>query len=454
MARLNPRAYQILQGEIEKLTGNDPMKILEKQLVLEQLQNLRIQEGNPASLAELKKIVITTYPQFSQGVLQEAAKANHSSSNSSNSSQGFANLFNFTQLIFLMMAAGLGVTGLVALVNLPYPMIRRPVAKVAPILLLPSYMSMDRNYREAIAYVEQADQLINNSTSTADIELGASKVKQAQANLDKLPVWFLGYEPQIYCRFSNCTWRFTYDEFESARKLIGRMEAQIFQEQNAQNQLVNAEVALTAAQQQYATANAKEKQQAIAAWQSAIDLMEQIYPNTLAAKIAEPKLTAAQRDFEKISGFSATFERSSNLIEAAKAFGMQAAIMSQNPPHSAAKWEQVAQLWEKAMDQLEQVRVDEPTYPEAQQKLAEYQANLAAVKIRIDAEKQSVNAMKRAKDLIAQWQRLNTENNSYSQGAIASILQQIINELQSIPAGTTVSKEAQELLKYAQEAKR
>jgi hypothetical protein len=451
MARMNASAYQILQAEIDKLTGKYPMKILDKQLVLEDLQNLRIQDGKPASLAELKKIVITTYPQFSQGVLQEAAKANQSSSTGANLSTNFGNLIKF---IFLMMAAGLGVTGLVALANLPYPIIRRPVAKVAPILLLPSYMSMDRNYREAIAYVEQADQLINKSTSAADIELGASKVKQAQANLDQLPVWFLGYNPQMYCRFFSCSWGFTYDEFQSARKLIGRMEAQVFQEQNAQNQLVDAEVALTAAQQQYATANAKEKQQAIAAWQSEIDLMEQIYPNTLAAKIAKPKLTAAKRDFEKIYGLSTTFERSSNLIEAAKAFGMQAAILSQNPPHPAAQWEQVAQFWEQAMDQLRQVRVDEPTYPEAQQKLAEYQANLAAVKIRIDAEEKSVTAMKRAKDLIAQWQRLNTENSSYSQGAIASTLQQIINELESIPAGTTVSKEAQELLKYAQEAKK
>ncbi len=263
MARLNASAYQILQAEIEKLTGKDPMKILEKQLVLEELQNLRIQEGKPADLAELRKIVITTYPQFSQNVLQEAAKANQSSSTEANLSTNFGNLIKF---IFLMMAAGLGVTGLVALANLPYPMIRRPVAKVAPILLLPSYMSMDRNYREAIAYTEQADQLINNSTSAADIELGASKVKQAQANLDRLPVWFLGYEPQMYCRFFSCTWGFTYDEFEAARKLIGRMEAQIFQEQSALNQLVDAEAALTAAQQQYATANAKEKQQAIAAW--------------------------------------------------------------------------------------------------------------------------------------------------------------------------------------------
>ncbi|MFQ4141339.1 hypothetical protein [Chlorogloeopsis sp. ULAP02] len=70
------------------------------------------------------------------------------------------------------------VTGSVWVVNLPYPMIRWPVAKTAPILLLPSFISMDRNYRGTVNYVEQADQLINKATSQADIEYGADKVKE------------------------------------------------------------------------------------------------------------------------------------------------------------------------------------------------------------------------------------------------------------------------------------
>ncbi len=48
MARLNASAYQILPAEIDKLNSKYPMKILDKQLVLEELQNLRIQEGKPA----------------------------------------------------------------------------------------------------------------------------------------------------------------------------------------------------------------------------------------------------------------------------------------------------------------------------------------------------------------------------------------------------------------------
>jgi hypothetical protein len=304
MVRINERAYQILRQEIENLTGTDPMSQLEKELVLEQLQNLRMQEGSPASLAELKQVVIGTYPKFSQTVLKSAAKANQQSSKSKSKSKNSqsaghrGNLLQVPKFLIPIMVMGVGTISLISLVNLPYPMIRKPVAKFAPILLLPSYMSMDRNYREAIAHVEQADQLINNATSAEDIEFGASKVKQAQENLDRLPVWFLGYQPQMYCSFFGCSWKFTYDEFEAARKLIGRMEAQIFQEQNAQTKLMAAEQGLTEAKQQYEIAtNGVEKKQAISAWQGAIDQMQEIAPDTLAAKMAAPKLTACSKRF-------------------------------------------------------------------------------------------------------------------------------------------------------------
>ena len=89
--------------------------------------------------------------------------------------------------------------GILWVVNLPYPMIRQPVAQAAPLLLLPSFMSMDRHYRGAIDSLEQADQLISKATSSADIERGGEKVKEAKKHLENLPVWFLGYYPQRYC---------------------------------------------------------------------------------------------------------------------------------------------------------------------------------------------------------------------------------------------------------------
>ena len=179
--------------------------------------------------------------------------------------------------------------------------------------------------------------------------------------------------------------------------------------------------------------------------------MEQIFPETLAAKIANPKLTAAQRDLKQIAGSSASSKRTNNLIEAAKAFGMQAAILSQNPPHSATQWEQVAKLWESAIGQLKQVKVDDASYAEAQGKLAEYQSNLGIVKIRISSEKESAIALKNAKQLIAQWQSLSTAENQ-NKSEMARTLQLIVNELEIIKGGTTAFAEAQDLLKYAKDA--
>jgi hypothetical protein len=74
--------------------------------------------------------------------------------------------------------------GILWVVNLPYPMIRQPVAQAAPLLLLPSFMSMDRHYRGAIDSLEQADQLISKATSTADIERGGEKVKEAKKQIN------------------------------------------------------------------------------------------------------------------------------------------------------------------------------------------------------------------------------------------------------------------------------
>jgi hypothetical protein len=69
-----------------------------------------------------------------------------------------------SKIIWTAILLGIPV-GVVWLANLPYPVIRRPVAGTAPILLLPSYMSVEANYRQAIASVEQAEQLIENATS-------------------------------------------------------------------------------------------------------------------------------------------------------------------------------------------------------------------------------------------------------------------------------------------------
>ena len=278
------------------------------------------------------------------------------------------------------------------------------MARTAPLLLLPSYLSMDRNYRGAITSIEQGDQLVNKATSAADFELGAQKLKKAQSHLDALPVWFLGYYPQRYCNLFSCTWQFTLDEFESARKRVGRMEAKVYQEQNAQTLLTEGTAAVNKAKQQYQQAqDAAEKQEAIAAWQGGMDLLNQIPSQTLAGRMSQ---TAYRRDFQQVSSQATASQRSYSLIAAAKQFGWTAANAAQNPPHTAAQWQEIAILWQQAIDRLKQFSLADPAYVDAQQKLAQDRQNLGVARTRRQAELESVRALRRAKDLISQWQTL------------------------------------------------
>ena len=143
--------------------------------------------------------------------------------------------------------------------------------------------------------MEQADQLVNSATRSYDLTLGEVKVIEAQKHLDNLPVWFLGYWPQYTFWFG---WQFTLDEFKSARANIGRMEAKVFQEKNAQTQLQQGEQTLNKAHQQYQQGQtAVDRETVIASVQAAIDQLEQVPSKTLAGRTAQTKLTSCQARF-------------------------------------------------------------------------------------------------------------------------------------------------------------
>jgi soluble cytochrome b562 len=306
---------------------------------------------------------------------------------------------------------------------------------------------MDHNYRGAIAHVEQADQLVRNATSPADIELGAQKVQLAQKNLDALPVWFLGYEPQMYCTFTRCVWYFTFDEYKAARAQVGRMEAIVFQEENALTQLNQAESNLTTAKEQFSqSTTATQQQQAVGAWQAALDQLQQLPPQTLAGRTAQTKLTAYQRDFQGLVGKITGSNRTLTLIEAAKQFGNQAAEAAQNPPHSAAKWQTIEELWQEAIQRLEMVPDDGVDYLEAQKLLATYETNLREIRLRRQAEQEAVQLLD---EVQGQVQQLQKNASSWQQERIISELEGISYKLNKIQPGTMAYNQAQALLAFA-----
>lgn len=427
---LNNHAFELLKAEVLRCCGEDFASQVQKEIALKRLEKLRSQSGAPLTLEELRGTVSDLFPNFSERVLKAAAAANRPSK-----------FWGQLQVATIAIAT---VAGSVWFLNLPYPMIRFPVSRVAPIVLLPSFMSMDSNYRQAIALVEQSDQLVNQATSAADFELGATKVKKAQSHLDALPVWFLGYYPQAYCAWSQCTWRFTLDEFEQARKQIARMDAKLFQEKNAQTQLGQAEQSLGGAKQQYQESpNLAEKQTAIAQWQQAIDTLEQIPRETLAGRMAQTKLAAYERDFQQVVGFTAGNVRSGNLIQAAKAFATVAQAPPLNTPRSVAEWEKAQGTWQDAIVRLEEIKDGDPDFLEAQTLLAGYKDSLRTAKVRQTQEQTAVEAFEEAQQL---QQQLVKNATSKDLNQISSEMQAIESKLAKIDRGTTVYSQAQTLL--------
>lgn len=352
---------------------------------------------------------------------------------------------------FIWIGVLVGVpVGVLWIVNLPYPPIRYPVARTAPILLLPSYISIDNNYRRATAAVEQAKQFIDNTTSAADLDLGEQNVKEAQTLLDALPIDFLN-------TFSNSRYwwynlRFSTSSFNTARTEVARLQAKVIQEKNAQMVLFNAEQALNTAKQRYQQATTTlDKQIAIADWRSALDQFVQIPGQTLAGQTAQQKRQAYQRDFQTTVGLAAGNERASIIIESAKQFGEKAAQASQNPPHAVAEWQRVEVLWQEAIQRLEQISVTDQTgYPEAQKLLAIYQVNVEQIKVRRQSEADSAIAFRQAQqDIENLLASIPNDGSSTNTNQIISRLQGIINELERVENGTTVYLEAQNLLLFA-----
>lgn len=497
MYRLNKAAFDILVAELQECSGNDEISKMERQMVVvKRWEKMRLEKGNPANLEELKESVRDIFVQFSDKALKEAHKANQPPS-------FFSKLWATS--IFCGTTGGI-LFSIMWVVNLPFPMIRRPVAEKAPLLLLPSYIQMDSSYRQAISSLEQADQLINKATSAEDIQKGAEKAKEAQKHLDNLPVWFLGYSPQLYCNLFTCNWKFTLDEFEEARRRVAKIEAVAFQDKNALVPFKSAEEAFTKAKQQYDTAsNTQDREKAIGAMQSAIDQLEQIPNQTLAGDEAKKRLKINKRDLENsriASNIAAAQEfdlqaekiklqqpkssvelwqqavnrlnqipvenpryleaqrlmamyqgklkstndpRSGNLLEGAKQFAFAAAKASQNPPHTATEWQEIANLWGKAIEQLHLVRTDEAGYIEAQKMLATYHSNLGTIKNRLLMEKESQILLKQANNKIENL----IASAPKEKNILKAELQGIINILQNIQPGTTAYKESQQLLANA-----
>ena len=431
---LNKRAYKIIAAEIARAAAKDKIAgEMSQKIALKRLKQLNKNKGKPVNEAQIQSLIGDLFPDFNSKVIKKAVRANRPPT-----------AFWWIPKIVLGLSA---LTGLVWLLNLPYPMIRRPVAKTAPIILLPSYLRMDHNYRQAISKVEQADQLVNRATSLEDLQLGQEKVDQAQKHLDALPVWFLGYEPRMYRTWLNFGWKFTFDEFKTARAKVGRMNAKIFQEINAYAKLEQARSEIKQAKVNYQQAkDTTAKQKSVSAWQAGIDQLNELPANTLAREQAKTAYKVYIRDFQQVSGFVIGNDRTNRVIAVAQQFHSKAIASCNYSSNSASRWQECANLLSKAIFILQKVLIEDPGYLETQSLLASYEAELSEIHIRLQEEFSSEKAYDFAQQMII---NLPKSIDQYNREQTARDILSIINQLEKVKSGTTVYDDAVTMINFA-----
>lgn len=156
-----------------------------------------------------------------------------------------------------------------------------------------------------------------------------------------------------------------------------------------------------------------------------------------------PRYQEAQDLSQNLSTLSATLNQAVTALQKASV----AAQTSQYPSHTVQQWQVIQTLWQEAITLLEAVPHNSVLAPLAQQKLPGYRASLKSVNQQLNAEQQAAKKLTKA---------LETARNATTrQGAaqslqnwqqVQSMWQVAVNELASIPKGSTVYKEAQQLL--------
>lgn len=195
----------------------------------------------------------------------------------------------------VILVTGGILTTVVFIANLPLPFIRQGVERTVPILLLPSYLSWDYNYRQAMPMVEEANQLINAPTTFADLDRAESILARARGHVDALPVIFPSHTRH---RYYYPWYRVSYDQFEQLRRSTGQMEAKLFQEQQNRILLSQAEADVKAAKEQFVQALSSQQQRAsLSQWATALNTLKQISPHTLAGQLARTKLELLNTEF-------------------------------------------------------------------------------------------------------------------------------------------------------------
>lgn len=393
-------------------------------------QGGQIAPPKPKSLADLEAEVLAELD--SQGVVQV-----HSTRDLPAKKK--ANWLKRTLITGIVMAIPVAI---VAVANLPVAFIRQGVAQNAPVLLIPTYLALEQNFKNGIIALEEARQLIDKPTSIQDIERGHTKLQEAKECINSLPAWFIS-DWDTYYAYYRWYWyhdgRFTPAGFQQARREIGELEGKAFQETNALQALNQTLTGIAQAKSNYLQATSDtQKRLALQTWQLEVEKLALIPETTLAGRQAQQRMAMVRQELQTVAG--------SDRLSVAQEYSRRAADMGKNPPHTADKWLQIEQFWLQAIAELEKVPAqDLLNYQSAQKLTAEYKLQLAEVQRRLRAEEKGVKFYEQAQNKV---NRLIANTKRMDRLQMIASLREILQDLDKVERGTTVYTQAQELKGY------
>ncbi len=416
MPHLSDRAFQIVKNEIERHYGDDPGDQIERVILLARLESLRLHQGKPMTRIEIWEVLSDIAPDFNQKVLREAEKADIESS----------------PLLGISMGVG------------------------AVSMLIAAAMGMDAVADNSLASWSKASPQADPKQSDNQAAKTAAETAAETVEISAKPRVLNDQRPialNFGKAFSKLRRQAQTDPFETARSMGWQ----------------------AALKSQNPPHSAQHWGETAALWSSAIEQLEQVprqhknyqraqlkkevYQQNLqqirarqteALKLAQAQKAgalktaqAATLNAEQMPRFSpqSTGQSAEDPLKVAKRYGWQAALASQNAPHSPEEWADISRLWQTALLRLNGIDAAHPSYAEAQPVKARYQQNLSEIRDRYQQEQnatqriQSLNAT-----LIEMDNSITPDMTKYTQ------LESIMGKLQAIPAGTQAHIKAQEMI--------
>ncbi|MGC1309847.1 MAG: hypothetical protein WA885_21690 [Phormidesmis sp.] len=139
--------------------------------------------------------------------------------------------------------------------------------------------------------------------------------------------------------------------------------------------------------------------------------------------------------------------RALDQVSDAQTKAYRAAVNSQNPPHSVATWQSIADDWQAASLALESVPDDSPVRELADRKLLEYRANRATILVRINTESKAEVSIRQAQQAASlATKKVETAGSLEDWEDALTSWESAVNNLSQIPQGTKAHGEAQNIL--------